>query len=122
MGIFTLTRNLWGTAATGYWFCTCHDSIIDRSSQISRQQQLGAQMCKGLHGSIAQPKLFACHRRAELNEDQQVVHGDGQEAKPPRCICNGRLRSAVVWFKEDIPSAPWKAARQMVKRARYWFL
>lgn len=68
-----------------------------------------------LHGSLAQPKCFACHRPSELSEEQLVVHGDGQEVEPPRCRrCNGKLRPAVVWFKEDLPRAPWKAAMQMV--------
>jgi len=69
-----------------------------------------------LHGSLAQPKCFACHRPADLSEEQLVVHGDGQEVEPPRCRrCNGKLRPAVVWFKEDLPMAPWKAAMHMVK-------
>lgn len=74
-----------------------------------------------LHGSLAQPKCFACHRPAELSEEQQLVHavhavhGDVQEVEPPRCRrCNGKLRPAVVWFKEDLPRTAWKTAMEMV--------
>lgn len=71
-----------------------------------------------LHGSLAQPKCFACHRPAELIEEQLEVHGDQQEVEPPRCRrCNGKLRPGVVWFKEDLPKPPWKTAMDMVKKS-----
>jgi NAD-dependent deacetylase len=69
-----------------------------------------------LHGSLAQPKCFACHRSAELTPEQAAVSNVGELIEPPRCKrCNGRLRPGVVWFKEDLPVGAWKAAMSVVK-------
>lgn len=40
----------------------------------------------------------------------------GGEVEPPRCVrCNGKLRSGVVWYGEDLPSDVWKSAISLVK-------
>ncbi len=69
-----------------------------------------------LHGCLAKPKCFACHRPAELSRDQVTVAEDGALIDPPRCKrCNGKLRPGVVWFGEDLPSGVWKSAVALVK-------
>lgn len=69
-----------------------------------------------LHGSLAQPKCFACHRSAELAPEQADVSDKVVLVEPPRCKkCNGRLRPGVVWFKEDLPVGAWKTAMNVVK-------
>jgi NAD-dependent deacetylase len=69
-----------------------------------------------LHGSLAKPKCFACHRPAELSQDQTSVAEEGALIDPPRCKrCNGKLRPGVLWFGEDLPSGVWKSAIALVK-------
>ncbi|MEO4015307.1 SIR2 family NAD-dependent protein deacylase [Pseudomonas rossensis] len=69
-----------------------------------------------LHGSLAMPKCFACHRPAVVFPDQSAVPEEGARIEPPRCLrCNGRMRPAVVWYGEDLPSQSWKAAVLLVK-------
>ncbi len=53
-----------------------------------------------LHGSLATPKCFACHRPAELAQDRLAVPVEGALIEPPRCRrCGGELRarSGLVW-------------------------
>ncbi|WP_447763548.1 SIR2 family NAD-dependent protein deacylase [Pseudomonas reinekei] len=69
-----------------------------------------------LHGSLAQPKCFACQRSAELTPEQATVSDEAVLVEPPRCKrCNGKLRPGVVWFKENLPVGAWKAAMSVVK-------
>ncbi|MFJ3371735.1 SIR2 family NAD-dependent protein deacylase [Pseudomonas sp. NPDC086251] len=69
-----------------------------------------------LHGSLAMPKCFACHRPAVAPPDQSAVSNEGALIEPPRCQrCNGKMRPAVVWYGEDLPPQAWKAAVQLVK-------
>jgi NAD-dependent deacetylase len=69
-----------------------------------------------LHGSLAMPKCFACHRPGTVSPDQSAVPEEGAMIEPPRCQrCNGRLRPAVVWYGEDLPPQAWKAALLLVK-------
>lgn len=57
-----------------------------------------------LHGSLQQPRCFACAREpgtalAAPNEPEE-----GRALEPPRCQhCGGRLRPGVVWFGESLP-------------------
>ncbi|MGY3170845.1 NAD-dependent deacetylase [Pseudomonas sp. TE12234] len=69
-----------------------------------------------LHGSLAMPKCFACHRPGAVSPDQSAVPEEGALIEPPRCQrCNGRMRPAVVWYGEDLPPQAWKAAVLLVK-------
>jgi NAD-dependent deacetylase len=69
-----------------------------------------------LHGSLAFPKCFACHRTAVISPDQSALPDHGALIEPPRCQrCNGKMRPAVVWYGEDLPSQAWKAAVHLVK-------
>ncbi|WP_122281504.1 SIR2 family NAD-dependent protein deacylase [Pseudomonas syringae] len=69
-----------------------------------------------LHGALALPKCFACHRTpASVSFDSQYV-SEGLSVEPPRCPrCNGKLRPGIVWFGEDLPIAAWKRAVQAAK-------
>lgn len=69
-----------------------------------------------LHGSLATPKCFACHRPAEIPPSSMTCSADGELVEPPRCgRCNGKLRPGVVWYGEDLPSDVWKSAITLVK-------
>jgi NAD-dependent deacetylase len=68
-----------------------------------------------LHGSLAMPKCFACHRPAVVSPEL-AVPDEGALIEPPRCQrCNGKMRPAVVWYGEDLPPQAWKVAVQLVK-------
>lgn len=76
-------------------------------------ERAGSQGVVHLHGSLLTPKCFACHRAAELTQEQRATPAEGALIEPPRCArCNGRLRPGVVWFGEDLPPGAWKAAMQ----------
>lgn len=64
-----------------------------------------------LHGSLEEPKCFACHRApASLSLENKIV-SEGVRIEPPRCPrCNGKLRPGVVWFGETLPASAWKRA------------
>lgn len=69
-----------------------------------------------LHGSLAMPKCFACHRSSAVSPDQSVMPDEGALIEPPRCgRCNGKMRPAVVWYGEDLPPQVWKKAVHLVK-------
>lgn len=69
-----------------------------------------------VHGSLAMPKCFACHRPGAVSPDQSAVPEEGALIEPPRCQrCNGRMRPAVVWYGEDLPHQAWKTAVLLVK-------
>ncbi|ETK22266.1 MULTISPECIES: SIR2 family NAD-dependent protein deacylase [Pseudomonas] len=69
-----------------------------------------------LHGSLATPKCFACHRPAELAQDQLAVPVEGALIEPPRCRrCGGKLRPGVVWYGEDLSRDVWKSAMSLVR-------
>ncbi|WP_390896771.1 SIR2 family NAD-dependent protein deacylase [Pseudomonas atacamensis] len=64
-----------------------------------------------LHGSLGQPKCFACHRPPAIFPFEKPVASEGLRIEPPRCArCNGKLRPSIVWFGEDLPTAAWKSA------------
>lgn len=69
-----------------------------------------------LHGSLAQPKCFACHRApASFCFDDEIA-SEGARVEPPRCPrCKGKLRPGVVWFGEDLPRTAWRRAVQAAK-------
>ena len=69
-----------------------------------------------LHGSLTQPKCFACHRTPAALYFEKPISSECLRVEPPRCPrCNGKLRPGVVWFGEDLPAAAWKQAVQASK-------
>jgi len=79
-------------------------------------ERSGSEDVVHLHGSLAQPKCFACHRSAELAPAEARISSEGEAVEPPRCAkCNGRMRPSIVWFKEDLPAGAWKKAITLIK-------
>lgn len=69
-----------------------------------------------LHGSLASPKCFACHRPAIEELPPIEITEEGTRVEPPRCLkCNGKLRPGIVWFGETLPSEIWKEAVAAIK-------
>lgn len=64
-----------------------------------------------LHGSLSQPRCFACNRPHVLPSGMPDEPEGGRRLEPPRCLfCGGRVRPGVVWFGEPMPATAWKAA------------
>ena len=65
-----------------------------------------------LHGSLNQPRCFACARPHVLPSGVPDEPEGGRRLEPPRCLhCGGRIRPGVVWFGEALPEAAWKDAK-----------
>lgn len=57
-----------------------------------------------LHGSLHQPRCFACGTGYSLEREIPVEPDQGRRVEPPRCSrCNGFIRPGVVWFGESLP-------------------
>lgn len=79
-------------------------------------ERAGSSNVVHLHGSLAVPKCFACHRPAVVSLEESAGQDEGALIDPPRCQrCNGKMRPAVVWYGEDLPPQAWKAAVLLVK-------
>ncbi|NJD07795.1 MAG: NAD-dependent deacylase [Methylococcaceae bacterium] len=66
-----------------------------------------------LHGSIHQPRCFACARPYAYPAGIPDEPEGGRRIEPPRCShCNGRIRPGVVWFNESLPEGAWAKAKQ----------
>ena len=69
-----------------------------------------------LHGSIHQPRCFACSRPYAFPPGIPDEPEGGHHLEPPRCDhCQGRIRPGVVWFGEQLPEHAWNSARQAVQ-------
>lgn len=80
-------------------------------------ERAGNQDVLHLHGSLMFPKCSGCHRFVAESLAFPIIPAEGALVEPPRCHrCNGRLRPAIVWFGENLPSGAWitasRAARQ----------
>jgi NAD-dependent deacetylase len=79
-------------------------------------ERVGSLNVVHLHGSLAMPKCFACHRPAVVSPDQSAVPDNGALIESARCQRgNGKMRPAVVWYGEDLPPQAWKAVVLLVK-------
>lgn len=68
-----------------------------------------------LHGSLFEPRCFACGRAFA---GEEPAPGDGRQAlrvEPPACHhCGGPIRPGVVWFGEALPVDAWARAEQLM--------
>ena len=75
----------------------CQVSVVTQNID-DHHERAGSLNVVRLHGSLAMPKCFACHRPAVVSPDQSAVPDEGALIDPPRCQrCNGKMRPAVVW-------------------------
>ncbi|UZM13105.1 NAD-dependent deacylase [Pseudomonas kielensis] len=92
-----------------------HVSVITQNID-DLHERAGSLNVVHLHGSLAIPKCFACHRPAVAAPHFPLMPDEGALIEPPRCQrCNGKMRPAVVWYGEDLAPQAWKAAVHMVK-------
>ena len=74
-------------------------------------ERAGSSAAIHLHGSLHQPRCFACGRPHALPAGIPDVPEGGRRLAPPICThCGGRIRPGVVWFGEDLPDLAWKKA------------
>ncbi len=70
-----------------------------------------------LHGSLHNPRCFACGRPHPMGQEIPREPEGGRRLKPPVCgNCGGSIRPGVVWFGESLPeqelSRAYSAAKQ----------
>ena len=76
-----------------------------------------------LHGSLSQPRCFACNRPHVLPPGMPDEPDGGRRLEPPRChFCGGRVRPGVVWFGEPMPATAWKAANAAAQSCDLMFV
>lgn len=64
-----------------------------------------------LHGSLHEPRCFACGRPYAGVVTELTVQPGTERCEPPRCErCNGRVRPGVVWFGEPLPERSMRSA------------
>ncbi len=69
-----------------------------------------------LHGSLHEPRCFACARPYTFPEGIPDEPEAGRRLQPPNCLhCNGYIRPGVVWFGESLPEASWWSASLAAK-------
>ena len=85
-------------------------------------ERAGSRNVVHLHGSLHQPRCFACgHAHVFPLEVPQEPEG-GRRLKPPVCCrCGGYVRPGVVWFDEDLPQRELHAANAHAKGCDLFF-
>ncbi|MBD8710109.1 NAD-dependent protein deacylase [Pseudomonas sp. CFBP 13711] len=79
-------------------------------------ERAGSSCVHHLHGTLATPKCFACHRPAAKFPVGMVIPAEGILVEPPRCgHCGGKVRPGVVWYGENLSSELWRTAVLLVK-------
>lgn len=64
-----------------------------------------------LHGSLFEPRCFACARPHPIESTVPNEPTEGRRLLPPRCIyCQGYIRPGVVWFQEVLPKDVYQKA------------
>jgi len=75
-----------------------------------------------LHGSLHQPRCFACARAYIFPGTMPDEPIEGRRLEPPRCQhCNGYIRPGVVWFGESLSEAAWERAQLAVRNCDLLF-
>ena len=88
---------------------TCDITLVTQNVD-DLHERAGSHDVLHLHGGLFAHRCFACARPFD---DVTLPDNAAEPApvEPPRCPhCNGRIRPGVVWFGEDLPTAPYRAA------------
>lgn len=92
-----------------------HLSIVTQNTD-DLLERAGSSNVLHLHGNLATPKCFACHRLGDVAKLGIAIPEEGALIDPPQCNrCSGKLRPGVLWYGEDLPQAIWKSALSLVK-------
>lgn len=74
-------------------------------------ERAGSREVIHLHGSLHQPRCFACARTPGEPLGMPDEPEGGRRLEPPHCLhCGGKLRPGVVWFGESLPTQALNAA------------
>lgn len=77
-------------------------------------QRAGAKNVLELHGSLWRVRCTKCLKERETYELFDKL--------PPKCMCGGLLRPAIVWFGESIPSDIFEKAYQDAKNSNLYLV
>jgi NAD-dependent deacetylase len=73
-------------------------------------ERAGSRDVLHLHGELFAHRCFACARPFG-DVTLPDISTEPAPVEPPRCShCQGRIRPGVVWFGEDLPAGPYRAA------------
>lgn len=78
-------------------------------------ERAGSRIVHHVHGSLNAHRCESCGVAAEVDAPPEE---SVERLAPPRCHqCGHRIRPGVVWFGEQLPTAPWEASVQAVSTA-----
>ncbi|CDZ93828.1 SIR2 family NAD-dependent protein deacylase [Pseudomonas saudiphocaensis] len=81
-------------------------------------ERAGSDRVIHLHGSLQQPRCFACARQPATALATPNEPEEGRAVEPPRCQhCGGLLRPGVVWFGESLPQSALASAFKAAQEA-----
>ena len=104
----------------GHWSIAALERLVPEVTLVTQNvddlhERAGSASPIHLHGSLNQPRCFACARLHVLPSDVPNEPEGGRRLEPPRCLhCGGRIRPGVVWFGEGLPDAAWKDTKAAV--------
>lgn len=85
-------------------------------------ERAGSSSVIHLHGSLHQPRCFACARSHALPSGIPLEPEGGRRLAPPFCThCGGKIRPGVVWFGENLPGPAWKNAVAAITSCDFLF-
>lgn len=85
--------------ALAEWPSRDREVLVATQNVDDLHERAGSRGVTHLHGSLWRVRCEGCG-------DEHDEHTHPLPALPPRCRCGGRLRPAVVWFGEMLPSEP----------------
>ncbi len=97
-----------GHRALAAWAAAGKDVLVATQNVDDLHERAGSRDVAHIHGSIWRVRCEECG--AEHEE-----HSDPLPARPPLCEgCGGRLRPAVVWFGEMLPTEPLERVQEFI--------
>lgn len=94
--------------ALAEWASPDREVLVATQNVDDLHERAGSRAVTHLHGSLWRVRCEGCG--GEHDE-----HTHPLPELPPRCRCGGRLRPAVVWFGEMLPSEPLERAGAFIE-------
>lgn len=103
-----------GHRAVAAWQDHAHVTVVTQNVD-DLHERAGSRTVHHLHGSLTEFWCASCGSRyhgplPDMPEPQL-------EKMPPSCECGGLIRPGIVWFGEQLPDEPWRAALGAVATA-----
>lgn len=103
-----------GHRAIAEWQDYAEVSVITQNVD-DLHERAGSTAVHHLHGSLFE---FRCaHCGIAYTGKLPAMAEPALEVEPPVCHCGGLIRPGIVWFGEQLPSAPWQRAVEATEAA-----